>query len=87
MIRDEQAILGGAFVDLPSQPSQLVGEDSPTVKSGMRTVASPVDFNGGGSAVRGVTPSAGQHTREVLRELGYDDGKIEAMIQAAVAMD
>jgi crotonobetainyl-CoA:carnitine CoA-transferase CaiB-like acyl-CoA transferase len=60
-----------------------VDEDEPTLKSGMQTVASPVDFNGGGSAVRGVTPSFGQHTREVLHELGYSDSKIDAMIAAA----
>lgn len=31
-------------------------------------------------------PSLGEHTREVLHELGYDDGRIEALIAAGAAV-
>jgi hypothetical protein len=37
------------------------------VRAGLRSVASPVDFDGGGSAVRGPTPARGAHTGEVRR--------------------
>lgn len=43
--------------------------------------ATPGDFNGGG-------PRLGQHTREVLRGLGYDDARIEALVAArAIQLD
>ena len=32
------------------------------------------------AAIGGPAPRIGEHTREVLRELGYDDGAIEKMI-------
>jgi crotonobetainyl-CoA:carnitine CoA-transferase CaiB-like acyl-CoA transferase len=38
----------------------------------MRMVASPADFAGTPWAPRSVPPEHGQHTEEVLLELGYD---------------
>ena len=32
------------------------------------------------AAIGGPAPRIGEHTREVLRDLGYDDGAIEKMI-------
>ena len=34
--------------------------------------------------VAGPTPGLGQHTKEVLAELGYDDGAVEGMEAAGV---
>ena len=43
----------------------------------VRVVASPVDFDETPWALRGPAPEFGQHTEEVLLELGYDwDGII-----------
>jgi crotonobetainyl-CoA:carnitine CoA-transferase CaiB-like acyl-CoA transferase len=32
------------------------------------------------AVIGGPAPRIGEHTREVLRELGYDDGAIERMV-------
>ena len=59
VIEDPQAIAAGAFVDMP-----LVEGEPP-----YRAVATPVDF--GEDALHiGAVPGLGQHTAEVLAELG-----------------
>jgi crotonobetainyl-CoA:carnitine CoA-transferase CaiB-like acyl-CoA transferase len=45
-----------------------------------------VRFPGLDTSPRGPAPKLGQHTREVLRELGYADEAIEAMIAAGAAV-
>ena len=49
--------------------------------------ASPVRFPGVETAPRGPAPKLGQHTREVLRELGYSEEAVEAMIAAGAAVN
>jgi crotonobetainyl-CoA:carnitine CoA-transferase CaiB-like acyl-CoA transferase len=48
--------------------------------------ASPVRFPGVDTAPRGPAPKLGQHTREVLLELGYDQRQVEAMLAAGAAL-
>ena len=60
VVEDPQAIAAGAFVDMP----QVEGEDP------YRAVASPVDFDGHGHRP-GKVPEPGEHTAEVLAELGF----------------
>lgn len=48
--------------------------------------ASPVRFPGVDTSPRGPAPKLGQHTREVLTELGYSEEAVEAMIAAGAAV-
>jgi crotonobetainyl-CoA:carnitine CoA-transferase CaiB-like acyl-CoA transferase len=47
--------------------------------------ATPIKFPGADVAVRPRSPELGEHTRQVLAELGYDAGQIDAMIAAGAA--
>ena len=64
MLTDPVAEEAGVFVDVPSPEGPVKG------------VASPADFYGTPWEPRGFSPEVGQHTEEVLLELGYDWDRI-----------
>jgi formyl-CoA transferase len=49
----------------------------------LETVNSPVFIDGFEKRKPTAAPEVGQHTREVLRDLGYSDDQVEAMIRGA----
>jgi crotonobetainyl-CoA:carnitine CoA-transferase CaiB-like acyl-CoA transferase len=60
VVLDPQAEAVGAFVDVPA------GQGAPA----HRAVASPVDFGGRPTQPAGPVPGLGEHTDQILRELG-----------------
>src|SRR5262245_15240079 len=61
VVADPQAIAAGAFVDVPVPEGGTA-----------KMVASPVDFSATPWRPQGAAPEVGQHTEEILLELGYD---------------
>ena len=82
------------LVDVPAAPVQNlveVGEHPQTRAGGMvqevgglEAVAPPLQIDGARLQLDEAPPLLGAHSRDVLRELGYDDAAIEAMIARGV---
>ena len=51
----------------------------------IRTIATPSEWSESQPSYRRHAPTLGQHTREVLREAGYDEGSIDAMFASGAA--
>lgn len=74
VVADPQVAAAGALIDVED------GEGGT-----YRSPAAPMRFPGADVAVRPAAPGLGQHTREVLAELGYTSERIEAMFAEGAA--
>jgi len=71
--------IDGVFAD---PQVRHLGLATPMRRSGaepVQVVASPINMTGVTKAIRRPTPEADEHTRDVLRGLGYSDAQIEAI--------
>jgi crotonobetainyl-CoA:carnitine CoA-transferase CaiB-like acyl-CoA transferase len=62
--------------ELARAREMIVGLDQPGVAEPVRQIGTPVKLSGSPGGAGGPAPGLGQHTREVLAVLGYDDGEI-----------
>jgi crotonobetainyl-CoA:carnitine CoA-transferase CaiB-like acyl-CoA transferase len=74
LLGDDQFHASGALVDVPDE------------EGGMTMLASPADFHATPSAPRFRAPRLGEHTREVLTELGRA-ADYEALVAAGAIQD
>lgn len=78
--KDQQALAAGAFLEAP------MNEKAKSARTNMTMVAPPVDFLGSKPAgPQRPTPELGEHTAEVVRELGIDAATAAAVIQTSAA--
>ena len=63
----------------------MIVEVPDPIEGTLRAVDSPIFLSNAVSTVAGPAPLAGEHTAEVLREAGYDDAAIEALIASGAA--
>jgi crotonobetainyl-CoA:carnitine CoA-transferase CaiB-like acyl-CoA transferase len=76
MVRDPQTIA-----------REMVTEVHHARLGAVRTIGLPVKLSATPGAVRRGAPLLGEHTREVLRESGYSEGEVDALVASGAALD
>jgi crotonobetainyl-CoA:carnitine CoA-transferase CaiB-like acyl-CoA transferase len=76
MFEDEQALANGFFHDLPH----------PTVGP-VRVLAPPVRLDGDGFQPGAPTPAFASDTRAILRDVGFGEPEIEALVRSGATRD
>ena len=74
--------------EVPSDPQALANDyvvpfDHP-IHGRVKLPGYPVTFSACRAGTRSAAPSLGQHTDEVLREIGYEDSEIAALREEGV---
>jgi crotonobetainyl-CoA:carnitine CoA-transferase CaiB-like acyl-CoA transferase len=76
--------LDGALAHAQSEALHMTATVAHPTLGALRTTASPYDFLGSPAEIRLAPPTFGQHTLEVLDELGYDHAEIIRLLEAGV---
>jgi len=74
LLADEQFLAAGSVVQVPDEDG------------GRAMLATPADFGGAAPTPRWRAPRLGEHTREVLGELGLDRAAVESVLADGVAV-
>lgn len=75
-----------AFDDPQARHHGMLVEFEHPTAGNVRTTGSPLRIDGSQARAEALPPTLGQHTREILREMGVDAATIETMIEEGRAM-
>jgi crotonobetainyl-CoA:carnitine CoA-transferase CaiB-like acyl-CoA transferase len=86
-VRERSWMNRDAFLDTEMLESGRVCAFEHPVHGGIRIIGDLIRFSRQSSARRGRAPLLGEHTRQVLTSLGYDDDRIESLLAGAAVAD
>jgi crotonobetainyl-CoA:carnitine CoA-transferase CaiB-like acyl-CoA transferase len=75
------------FTDPVMRELGLIVEHRHPVLGRLEQFGTTIDFSATPGVVQGPPPVVGQHTRDILREHGFDDDRIEALLAAEVIFE
>lgn len=78
--------LAEAFDDPQARHHEMLVEFDHPAAGHVRSTGSPIRLDGGQARSKEVPPVLGQHTRDVLREMGVDTNTVDKMIEEGTAV-
>jgi crotonobetainyl-CoA:carnitine CoA-transferase CaiB-like acyl-CoA transferase len=74
----------GVFADPAVKDADVTEEVDHPIAGRVRLLRFPLEFSSGRATVRRVPPASGEHSAEILRELGYTEADVSRMQQQKV---